>query len=188
MTNTRLHLQVLIAICLVSVTFASEDAWNKAIETLREFAERNSNQGGGSILKEMLGKAAEGDEKLEKIKKTIRDFAAAAQNESRFVSDLQQTVEQLKPDGYNVVVQSMGQLYEVRWINGVLFETVEKFGRRYGVWVFQCGEFENKGDQSPTSWAFSQDHVYMTDQGEDAIFYHEDCPNQEYRYKYWKTR
>lgn len=121
-----------------------------------------------------------------RIRAAIREITNRAEDRRRFVSDLFQAVNAMKPTNFNVMVLDLKQFNEIETYVDYLHEKVEKFGRRYGIWIFLCGEIENEGTRNLHYWKYNRERVYLTERGEDAVFYHESCPHQDFRRIYQK--
>lgn len=61
-----------------------------------------------------------------------------------------------------------------------LYENKEKNERTYGVWVFRCGRFQNKGERGFEHWSYIGRFTNEED-GSVAIFTHLNCTDPRYR-------
>ena len=74
---------------------------------------------------------------------------------SGFVKGLMETASHQAGDKYNVMVFNLGNDYD-RNFNGVqFFATTVYQSLTFGVWIFEDGNFTNKGDGGWINWAFS---------------------------------
>jgi len=56
---------------------------------------------------------------------------------------------------YNVMVFNLSQEYKQQFRNVKYYDTANYQGITYGIWIFESGTFENKGDGGWINWAFS---------------------------------
>lgn len=89
----------------------------------------------------------------------IADRIASAANgnsdRSGFVKGLMESASHQAGDKYNVMVFNLGNDYE-RSLNGIQFFASTPYQNlTFGIWIFEDGEFINKGDGGWINWAFS---------------------------------
>lgn len=88
------------------------------------------------------------------IGQAIASGVSANQNREGFVKNLMETAFYSAKEQYNVMVFNLSQDYEDRF-NGVqLYGSANYDSVVYGIWVFEDGEFANKGDGGYINWAF----------------------------------
>lgn len=88
------------------------------------------------------------------IAESIADSIKKAENREGFVKNLMNTAWYEGGEKYNVVVRNLSQDYDEN-VKGVkLYGSAEYDGITYGIWVFEDGEFTNKGDGGWINWAF----------------------------------
>ncbi|HEY9867210.1 MAG TPA: hypothetical protein V6D21_23750 [Candidatus Obscuribacterales bacterium] len=74
---------------------------------------------------------------------------------SGFVKGLMESAVHQAGDQYNVMVFNLGNDYE-RSFNGIqFFATAPYQNLTFGIWIFEDGDFTNKGDGGWINWAFS---------------------------------
>ncbi|MEU3990685.1 stress protein [Streptomyces platensis] len=88
------------------------------------------------------------------IANKIEASIKTAQNREGFVKSFMESAFYAAGGKYNVMVHNLSQGYEDHF-NGVQsFGTATYDGVVYGIWVFEDGEFTNKGDGGYINWAF----------------------------------
>ena len=88
------------------------------------------------------------------IGNSIADAIKSAQNRDGFVKNLMESSFYASGQKYNVMVFNLSQEYEDHF-NGVQFYGSAVYdGITYGIWVFEDGSFDNKGDGGWINWAF----------------------------------
>lgn len=87
------------------------------------------------------------------IAEKIEDSIKKAENREGFVKNLMNTAWYESGEKYNVVVRNLSQDYDEN-LNGVqTYGSAEYDGVTYGIWIFEDGEFTNKGDGGWINWA-----------------------------------
>ena len=106
----------------------------------------------------------------------IRSTKDTTNNREGFVKKLAESAfNQLTDEKYNVMVFNMNQSYTER-LNGVQLFKEEVYDDgfngdiHYGVWIFEDGEFINRGDGGYINWAFQGWFERTGDQGHHVIF------------------
>ncbi|MFI0710689.1 stress protein [Streptomyces inhibens] len=88
------------------------------------------------------------------IANKIEASIKTAQNREGFVKNLMESAFYASGQRYNVMVHNLSQGYEEH-LNGVqAYGSATYDGVVYGIWVFEDGEFTNKGDGGYINWAF----------------------------------
>lgn len=88
------------------------------------------------------------------IANLIRNAINSQTNRSGFVKGVMESTFYSAGQRYNVMVYNLNQNYDDRF-NGVkFFGTTVYDGITFGIWVFEDGEFTNKGDGGWINWAF----------------------------------
>lgn len=87
------------------------------------------------------------------IAKYLRESANCKKNRGAFVRDLLYTAFYRSGQTHNVIVFNLGEEHRQR-LYGVLFYGSVNYadGTRFGVWVFESGVFENKGERGWHNW------------------------------------
>lgn len=89
------------------------------------------------------------------IGKSIDDAIKSADNREGFVKAARETMRFQSDYKLNVMVLNMSLDYESN-LDGVhYFDTFTYDGVIYGIWAFEEGDFNNKGDGGYINWAFS---------------------------------
>jgi hypothetical protein len=84
------------------------------------------------------------------------EIANASQGDKRdeFVKDIIKTARHSTGGNYNLMVFNLGQKYEEK-LNDIKFYATTKYGYiTYGIWIFESGTFQNKGDGGWINWVF----------------------------------
>ncbi|MED2911853.1 MULTISPECIES: stress protein [Bacillus] len=88
------------------------------------------------------------------ISDRIAEAVKSDQNRTGWVKNVMETTFYASGQKYNVMVFNLNQEYEDRF-NGVQFYGSAVYdGITYGIWVFEDGSFDNKGDGGWINWAF----------------------------------
>ncbi|MGW7490537.1 stress protein [Streptomyces sp. NPDC054786] len=88
------------------------------------------------------------------IANKIEASIKTAQNREGFVKNLMESAFYASGQHYNVMVHNLSQGYEDH-LNGVKqYGSATYDGVTYGIWIFEDGEFTNKGDGGFINWAF----------------------------------
>ncbi|WP_373925700.1 MULTISPECIES: stress protein [Bacillus] len=88
------------------------------------------------------------------ISDRIAEAVKSNQNRTGWVKNVMETTFYASGQKYNVMVFNLNQEYEDRF-NGVQFYGSAVYdGITYGIWVFEDGSFDNKGDGGWINWAF----------------------------------
>ncbi|ASB89065.1 MULTISPECIES: hypothetical protein [Bacillus] len=102
------------------------------------------------------------------IANSIRDAVVQNANRSGFVKNMMESTFYAAGQRYNVMVFNLSQEYEDHF-NGVKFYgSAVLNGVVYGIWVFESGEFTNKGDGGWDNWAF---RGWFNRDGKHVTFY-----------------
>lgn len=84
----------------------------------------------------------------------IMERVGTDDNRDAFVKSISEEFWQAYGQQYNVMVFNLNHGYSTNFTGQKMYETVEYDGIPYGVWVFEEGEFINKGDGGYINWAF----------------------------------
>lgn len=88
----------------------------------------------------------------------IADAIASAVNANQgregFVKNLMETTFYQAGQRYNVMIFNLSQEYENRLKGVVFYGSAVWNGITFGIWAFDDGTFENKGDGGWINWAF----------------------------------
>ncbi|WP_071391783.1 stress protein [Bacillus velezensis] len=88
------------------------------------------------------------------ISDRIAEAVKSDQNRTGWAKNVMETTFYASGQKYNVMVFNLNQEYEDRF-NGVQFYGSAVYdGITYGIWVFEDGSFDNKGDGGWINWAF----------------------------------
>lgn len=86
--------------------------------------------------------------------KTIASAVNSSRNRSGFVKNLSNSAYYATRKRYNVMVCNLSLNY-IEQLNGVKFyQSAVYSGVTYGIWVFESGQFTNKGDGGFINWSF----------------------------------
>lgn len=88
------------------------------------------------------------------IGQAISDAITAAENRDAFVKNLLNTAWYAAGEKYNVMVFNLDVDHDENLENVQLYGSSTYEGIIYGIWVFESGTFENKGDGGYINWAF----------------------------------
>jgi hypothetical protein len=89
------------------------------------------------------------------IAEAIASSVSRGQNRSGFVKDLMEKSFYAADQKYNVMVFNMSQEYEDQFQGVQLYaSTTYDTDIIYGIWLFESGDFTNKGDGGWINWAF----------------------------------
>lgn len=106
-----------------------------------------------------------------KIGEDIANAISSADNRDAFVKDVRNRVYYRFKEEYNVMVFNLNQDH---WhdLEGVVhYESANYHGIPYGVWVFERGVFQNKGDGGYINWAFAGERHRSGDGGKWVDFW-----------------
>lgn len=84
----------------------------------------------------------------------IKGEVTHAQNRGAFVKNLANTAFYKAGQKYNVMVFNLNMGYEQSFQNVKLYASATHNGIIFGIWVFESGTFQNKGDGGYINWAF----------------------------------
>jgi hypothetical protein len=86
--------------------------------------------------------------------KTIASAVKSSRNRGGFVKNLMNSAFYTAGQRYNVMVCNLSLNY-IDQLNGVKFyQSAVYDGVTYGIWIFESGQFTNKGDGGWINWAF----------------------------------
>lgn len=88
------------------------------------------------------------------IAQAIADAVSADQNRDAFVKNLMETAFYKAGERYNVMVCNLNNDYENRLNNVKMYASANYRGIIFGIWIFEDGEFTNRGDGGWINWAF----------------------------------
>lgn len=88
------------------------------------------------------------------IGQAIGGAISSAENRDAFVKNVLNTVWYGAGERYNVMVFNLNVDHEERLSGVQFYGSVNYDGIIYGIWVFESGTFENKGDGGYINWAF----------------------------------
>lgn len=105
------------------------------------------------------------------IAEAIAGAVSADQNRDAFVKNLMETAFYKADQRYNVMVCNLNNDYEAHF-NGVqMYASADYNGIIFGIWVFEDGEFINRGDGGWINWAFQGWFERSGDQGHYVTFH-----------------
>ncbi|PAC98743.1 stress response protein YvgO [Bacillus paralicheniformis] len=88
------------------------------------------------------------------IANSIRDAVVQNANRKGFVKNMMESTFYSAGQRYNVMVFNLSQEYEDHFTGVKFYGSAVLNGVVYGIWVFESGEFTNKGDGGWDNWAF----------------------------------
>lgn len=97
------------------------------------------------------------DVDVREISRDIANAVSSADNRDAFVKDVRNRVYYGFKQKYNVMVFNLNQDHWYNLEGEVFYHSVYYGGIPYGIWVFEGGVFQNKGDGGFINWAFEGD-------------------------------
>ena len=88
------------------------------------------------------------------IAKAIEGAVKTDANRSGFVKNVMETAYYSSGQNHNVMVFNLNQEYENHFNDVKFYGSAVYDGITFGIWVFEDGEFTNKGDEGWINWAF----------------------------------
>ena len=108
---------------------------------------------------------------INKVGEDIANAINSAENRDAFVKDVRNKVYYRFDQKYNVMVFNLNQDHWHDLEGGVHYESADYHGIPYGVWVFEGGKFQNKGEGGYINWAFEGDFGRSGDGGKWVDFW-----------------
>jgi hypothetical protein len=88
------------------------------------------------------------------VANAIAGAVSSSQNRPGWVKNVMETAYNSAGRQYNVMVFNLNQEYTDSLNNVKFYGSAVYNGITYGIWIFESGTFENKGDGGWINWAF----------------------------------
>lgn len=155
MTNFKVKTGLLsAAILLLNLGIAQQAHANTANEVI-QLVNQNKSQGQNIRIARSANANLDVSVDVLGITNLVVSSIKSSRDRGGFVKNLMNTAFYAAGERYNVMVFNLSQDY-VENFRGVKFYASAVYdGITFGIWVFESGEFINKGDGGWINWAFS---------------------------------
>ncbi|MEN0642551.1 stress protein [Alkalicoccobacillus gibsonii] len=157
MKKTRsLALSSVAGAAILGITFAIPNYGGTA-HASQDVSEISEEAKGQALSQEVGTQATNIDVSIDPVEigNSIRDAIVSSNNREGFVKAARETMKFQSDYQLNVMVLNMSLDYESSLSGVHYFDTFTYDGVIYGIWAFEEGTFNNKGDGGYINWAFS---------------------------------
>lgn len=160
-TITRMHGRAIVAMAVTALLAggcASESAENCEQEATAEAVEADVGAN-FNVNIDVLG-----------IANAIAGAVSSNQNRPGWVKNVMETAFNGAQGHYNVMVFNLNQEYDHNFRGMKFYGSAVYSGITFGIWIFEEGEFDNKGDGGYINWAFQGCFERSGYQGHHVVF------------------